>query len=132
MKCLKCGRETEQTFCDLCRADMEKNPVKPGAILLLPKERTVERKPQARHAQVPLETVVQSQRRTIRRLSRGVAVLVALLILMTGICIRILASPSSRPVGQNYSAVTKPSGETTITTVDSTEPAELEDSTKAS
>ena len=39
MKCLKCGRETDQTFCQACREEMEKYPVKPGTIVLLPKER---------------------------------------------------------------------------------------------
>lgn len=134
MKCLKCGRETEQTFCETCRADMERNPVKPGTILLLPKERKIERKPQTWHPQVPLETVVKGQRRLIRRLSRGIAVLTALLLLLAGFTIRLLSDSNARPVGQNYSAVTKPSDETTESSQlasDATAPAELEDFTKA-
>ena len=114
MKCLKCGRETDQTFCEKCRAEMEKYPVKPGTIVLLPKERPSNKKPQPRHQAAPPEETVRSQRRTIRRLSRAVAVLLVLLVL-TGIAIVQLVERSAKPaVGQNYSTVTKPSEESTL------------------
>ena len=110
MKCIKCGRETDQTFCEKCRAEMEKYPVKPGTIVLLPKERPANKKPQPRHQATPPEEKLRSQRRTIRRLSRAVAVLLVLLVL-TGIAIVQLVEKSAKPaVGQNYSTVTKPSG----------------------
>ena len=114
MKCLKCGRETDQTFCEKCRAEMEKYPVNPGTIVLLPKERPANKKPQPRHQTAPPEETVRSQRRTIRRLSRAVAVLLVLLVL-TGIAIVQLVQRSAKPaVGQNYNTVTKPSEETTL------------------
>ena len=75
MRCLKCGRESEETFCRICQEEMEKYPVKPGTIVLLPKERTEEKKPAPRKPQVPPETVIRGQRRTIRRLSGGIAAL---------------------------------------------------------
>ena len=37
MKCVKCGRDTDQTFCESCRDDMARYPVKPGTIVQLPK-----------------------------------------------------------------------------------------------
>ena len=114
MKCIKCGRETDQTFCEKCRAEMEKYPVKPGTIVLLPKERPANKKPQPRHQATPPEEKLRSQRRTIRRLSRAVAVLLVLLVL-TGIAIVQLVEKSAKPaVGQNYSTVTKPTGESTL------------------
>ena len=114
MKCIKCGRETDQTFCEKCRAEMEKYPVKPGTIVLLPKERPANKKPQPRRQATPPEEKLRSQRRTIRRLSRAVAVLLVLLVL-TGIAIVQLVERSAKPaVGQNYSTVTKPSGESTL------------------
>ena len=116
MKCIKCGRETDQTFCEKCRAEMEKYPVKPGTIVLLPKERPANKKPQPqpRRQATPPEETLRSQRRTIRRLSRAVAVLLVLLVL-TGIAIVQLVERSAKPaVGQNYSTVTKPSGESTL------------------
>ena len=41
MYCLKCGREVyeDQVFCSDCIAVMEKYPVKPGTVILLPKRR---------------------------------------------------------------------------------------------
>ena len=38
--CLKCGRPCaeDQTFCPECLADMEKYPVKPGVVVLLPQQ----------------------------------------------------------------------------------------------
>ena len=45
MQCLKCGREIDDSlsFCDGCRAQMEKYPVRPDAIVQIPK-RTVSQK----------------------------------------------------------------------------------------
>ena len=113
VKCLKCGRETDQTFCEKCRAEMKKYPVKPGTIVLLPKERPGRKAP-SRHQATPPEETLRGQRRTIRRLSRAVAVLLVLLVL-AGIAIVQLVERSAKPaVGQNYSAVTKPSEESTL------------------
>ena len=90
MRCLKCGRESEETFCRICQEEMEKYPVKPGTIVLLPKERTEEKKPAPRKPQVPPETVIRGQRRTIRRLSGGIAALVALVVLLGAMTLHLL------------------------------------------
>lgn len=41
MNCMKCGQETvdEHVFCEKCLAVMEKYPVRPGAVVMLPRRR---------------------------------------------------------------------------------------------
>ncbi len=123
MICLKCGRESDQTFCDLCRAEMEKYPVKPGTIVQLPKDRrTFGKRQQPRRPVVSLETRIEMQKLTIRRLSRAVAVLLTLVVLLGLVIFRMLRGTNQRPTGQNYSTVTtKPSEDVTAPTVASEE-----------
>ena len=117
MNCLKCGRETDQTFCESCREIMARYPVKPGTIIQLPKDRTASR---TRHNQnwrsgMTLETQVENQKRTIRRLGWTIVILALLLL---GVCVTmfwLLRIPNQPPVGQNYVSVTK-------TTEDPTQP----------
>ena len=114
MKCLKCGRETGQTFCEGCLEDMDRHPVKPGTIVQLPKDRSTSytRRNQNWQPMISLETRVEKQRQTIRLLSVTVVVLLLMLI---GCCITLLwtLQSQSRPsVGQNYSTVTKATEET--------------------
>lgn len=111
MQCLKCGRNTEGTFCPLCLEDMAKHPVKPDAIVLLPKERIAPKKVAPRHPVIPPEVTVENQRRLIRRLARCVAVLGTLLALMGFILFRVIEEESKPQVGKNYSTVTKPAEE---------------------
>lgn len=118
MKCLKCGRETDQTFCESCLEDMAYYPVKPGTIVQLPKDRSTS---YVRHNQnwrpmISPDTRIENQRKTIRRLSVTVVILLLLLI---GACVAFLwtlQSPTRPPVGQNYSAVTKATEDTSHTT----------------
>ncbi len=62
-KCLKCGREIpeDQTFCDSCLAEMDKYPVKPGVVVLLPHREKQSQKPvtRRRHSLLPLEDQVK-------------------------------------------------------------------------
>lgn len=136
MKCLKCGRETDQTFCPICREEMKKYPVKPGTIVLLPKDRPSGKKAPSRHPAVQPEIIIQHQRRIIRCLGRGFAALLVLTVFMGAAIVRLVEESGQRPVGQNYSTVTKPSEDTTAAatqSLDGTEqeaaiaPAELED-----
>lgn len=113
MKCLKCGRETDQTFCETCRAEMEKYPVKPGTIVLLPKERTPIRKPAPRYARTSLESVVKAQKKTIRRMGRAIAILAGLTAVLTAALIFLVENEQPMPLGKNYSTVTRPATETT-------------------
>lgn len=116
MRCLKCGRETDQSFCENCRAVMEKYPVKPGAIILLPKDRSaayIKRSVSRRTAIAP-EVRISAQRKTIRRLTTAVASLLVLILFMGFALFRIVSGGDTRPVGQNYSSVTKAAEETTV------------------
>lgn len=122
MKCLKCGRETDQTFCADCRAEMEKYPVKPGTIILLPKERTPIQKPSPRHARTSLESVVKAQKKTIRRMGRAMIALLVLMAVMTGFLIRLLNDDQQIPLGKNYSTITRPVTETTERTEETLPP----------
>lgn len=120
MKCLKCGRETDQTFCESCREEMNRYPVKPGTIIQLPKDRSdsYARRNSSWRAMISPETQVENQKRTIRRLGKSVVVLAVLLLVLGFALVRIITNSSQPPVGQNYSAVTKP----TDTSEDATEP----------
>lgn len=115
MKCLKCGRETDQTFCDQCRAEMDRYPVRPGTIIQLPKDRTAayHRSGQNWHASVSMDDRLEAQRLTIRRLTRVVVGLAALVLILSLVISRLLSGNPQPPVGQNYSAVTKATGDVT-------------------
>ena len=115
MKCLKCGRETDQTFCDQCRAEMDRYPVRPGTIIQLPKDRTAayHRSGQNWHASVSMDDRLEAQRLTIRRLTRVVVGLAALVLILSLVISRLLSGNTQPPVGQNYSAVAKATGDVT-------------------
>ena len=115
MKCLKCGRDTDQTFCESCRDDMARYPVKPGTIVQLPKDRSASspRDNKDWRNVISAETQIENQKRVIRRLSMAVAVLALLLVGMGVGMFWILSGASQPKPGQNYSAVTKPSEDPT-------------------
>lgn len=119
MKCLKCGRDTRGTFCETCLADMERHPVEPGTIVLLPKERAPIKKAPARHAPPPPEVTVEIQRKAIRTMRRCIAVLSVMLLLMGFVLFRAIENDSKPELGKNYSTVTKPAEETTLETGES-------------
>lgn len=126
MKCLKCGRETSQTFCDNCREDMARYPVKPGTIVQIPKDRTASytRYIQNRRPRIPPEVQLENNRRTIRRLGWTIAVLAVLLLGSCSALIWILKSPTQPPLGQNYTSVTKSTEDPTQPTTASDTDAE--------
>ena len=110
MNCLKCGRETpaEQVFCEKCRLEMEKYPVKPGTVVLLPRrtDHGPSKKVSRRRTIAPEEQV-----RILRKWVRGLLIGLVLSILLCA----VLAYPAYRylmedhfKIGQNYSVVTTP------------------------
>ena len=115
MKCLKCGRETDQTFCESCREDMARYPVKPGTIVQLPKDRAASSPRDNRDwgNVISAETQIENQKKVIRRLSMAVAALALLLVGMGVGMFWILSGVNQPKPGQNYSAVTKPSEDPT-------------------
>ena len=115
MNCLKCGRETDQTFCEGCREEMARYPVKPGTIVQLPKDRAASSPRDNRdwRNEIDLETQIENQKRSIRRLRRAVLILTLLLAAMGIGMFWMLGGKSQPRPGQNYSAVTKPSEDPT-------------------
>lgn len=107
MNCLKCGQEcmNEDVFCQNCLLEMEKYPIRPGTVVLLPRKRepAVIRKTPKRHGPTAEEQ--------IKGLRKQVFILTVLLILcMTAIV--LMFKPTMHyvldehvPVGQNYSSV---------------------------
>ncbi len=109
MHCVKCGREVveDNVFCNTCLAEMEKNPVTPGTVVLLP---TPEKKPARKtsfkkHILSPEEQLSRLKKR-IKRLR----ILVAVLLLAAGILAYVTSQVISeldlqRLLGQNYSTI---------------------------
>lgn len=120
MLCMKCGREieAEQVFCEECLAGMEKYPVKPGTVVLLPK-----RPPQSpikkavnhrRHPAIPLEEQVKKLKKRVVVLSCSLALAVAA---VAGLCWlelrQYLEEEDKLLPGQNYSSMTSDETEET-------------------
>lgn len=108
MHCLKCGRETSEdaVFCQDCLLDMEKHPVDPNEVVLLPKRASSQVvKKTTRRRTIPVEE-------RLIRVKRRVRFLTALLILMT-LLVAAMCYPTvlffSRyrlRTGQNYTSIT--------------------------
>lgn len=113
MACLKCGRETEQMFCEDCRAVMEKYPVRPDAILLLPKARsaTAHKNPVRRQA-ISADAQIAALKHTVRALIIALVVLTLIVLAESAVVFHIVNGRDARPLGQNYSTATKPTDET--------------------
>ena len=76
MQCMKCGRDLElgQVFCGECQADMEKYPVKPGTVVLLPRYH----RPYVQPKKTVKRTVPpEEQIRKLKKRSRILALLLA-------------------------------------------------------
>jgi len=108
MNCMKCSREIEGegAFCQDCLLEMEKYPVQPGTVVLLPrrKENSFQKKTVKRHVPSPEEQITTLQRQ-IR--------LLFLLLVLCFVAIGIMFKPAMHyirdehiPIGQNYSTVT--------------------------
>ncbi len=108
MNCMKCGREMTDNgvFCVDCLLEMEKYPVDPGTVVLLPRRResSAQKKQVKRHAISPEEQVASLRK------------WVLVLILLLAACIAAIAlmfEPTMHyvrdehfEIGQNYSSVT--------------------------
>ena len=109
MKCLKCGRETDegQVFCSECREKMADYPVKPGTPVLLPRrseENTAARKAKW-HPAPSMEEQVQKLRRQNRILTAILCVVLLFLLVAGAMSIRYLLDKTPFRPGQNYSSM---------------------------
>lgn len=108
MNCMKCGLEIteEAAFCQNCLAEMEKYPVEPGTVVLLPrrKESLSAKKTVKRHTP-SLEEQIATLRKAVK--------FMAILLVLCFIAIALMFKPTMHyvldehvPIGQNYSTVT--------------------------
>ena len=107
MVCMKCGREAPegQSFCQDCLLEMEKYPVKPGTVVLLPKRReTASPKKPPRRRTVSPEEQLRILKKRVRVLTALLVLLLAMLASLVYPAARYLMSLQRRP-GQNYSSI---------------------------
>lgn len=106
MECIKCGRETDQTFCLECREKMRAYPVDPRTVVKLPnKPDYSQRRNVRRSAPVTPEMKIEQLKLRIRRLLIAVLCLfVVIVILCTESYLQIRKARQPLP-GQNYSVV---------------------------
>ena len=108
MNCMKCGRETrgEDVFCQDCLTEMEKYPVDPGTVVLLPrrKESAAVKKSQKRHTPSSEELIAGLRQQKMALL---------FLLMVCIIAIALMFEPTMHyvreehyEIGQNYSSVT--------------------------
>lgn len=109
MNCMKCGRESgpEQVFCADCLAEMEKYPVKPGTVVMLPpqpKQTQMRRQPRRRATLSP-EEQVKFLKKQVRLLVGLLALALAMLIAVSSFALwRMDEEDVDILPGQNYSS----------------------------
>ena len=107
MNCMKCGQETEneQVFCQHCLQIMEKYPVRPGTVVLLPRRReAVVKKVVKRHTIAP-EEQIKALRKQLAILWIVLVVCLAAIVLMMNPTLHY-ALDKHVEIGQNYTTVT--------------------------
>ena len=119
MNCIKCGREldSEGVFCAECLAVMERHPVKPGTVVLLPPrrpEQTSKKQPRRRRILTPEEQI-----RCLKRRNRILTGILVLMLIAAGLFGYIAQEALGRLDiqkfwGQNYSSITDSSSGATI------------------
>ena len=108
MNCMKCGRESEDdnVFCQNCLLEMEKHPILPETVVLLPRRResAVTKKATKRHIPTADEQIAE-----LREWVRILLVIVVVCI----VAIAFMFKPTMHyvrdehvEIGQNYSSVT--------------------------
>ena len=107
MICMKCGRETdaENVFCQSCLLEMEKYPVQPGTVVLLPRRReaAVIKKPPKRHIPTAEEQIKQL-RKWLMILTLLLAAAVTAIVWMFNPTMHYVMDQHFE-IGQNYSTV---------------------------
>ncbi len=110
MNCLKCGQETvdEKVFCEKCLKVMEKYPVRPGAVVMLPRRREPSGMKKTPKRHVP---TLEEQVKVLRK--RVIILTVVLIFCLAAIALMInptlhYALDEHVEIGQNYSTVVSP------------------------
>ena len=116
--CMKCGRELKPgtVFCDGCLAEMEKYPVKPGIVVLLPNQHNSHQKqpPRRKHPAVSPEEQVAKLKKRITSLWMALMLALAVMAALGWYTVTdLLEDDEIRFLpGQNYSShsSSEPSG----------------------
>jgi hypothetical protein len=108
MNCMKCGREISEpdVFCPECLRDMEKYPVEPGAVVLMPRRKETYYQKKAPKRNTP------SAEEQLAVLRKRMALLILLLVMCIA-AIVLMFKPTMHyirdehyEIGQNYNTVT--------------------------
>ena len=107
MNCMKCGREVSEdnVFCADCLLEMEKYPVEPGTVVLLPRRResSIPKKQVKRHSPAPEEQIA-SLRKRLLILTLLLIACIAAIVLMFELTMHYIKDEHFE-IGQNYSSV---------------------------
>ena len=117
MNCMKCGRETEndQVFCRDCLQVMEKYPVLPGTVVLLPRRRESAYLKKLPKRHVPTsEEQIAALRKCVRILAIALTICIVAIILMFHPTMHYVLDEHVE-VGQNYTSVITNQTETVLT-----------------
>ena len=108
MNCIKCGRDItdNNVFCQECLAQMAEYPVKPGTPVVIPNHNPIRRAPARKPRAPEPEDVICRQRKIIRLLSIGAAVLFIAWALTAAMAVRLLMDEDRTPIGQNFGITT--------------------------
>ncbi len=107
MNCMKCGRELpdEGVFCIDCLLEMEKYPVDPGTVVLLPRRRdSYSQKKQIKRHAPPLEEQISALRKRMLILILLLMACITAIVLMFEPTMHYLRDEHFE-IGQNYSTV---------------------------
>ena len=107
MNCMKCGRETrgEDVFCQDCLIEMQKYPVQPGTVVLLPRRKDSSSKKAAkRHTPPPDELIANLRRQKLTLLVLLIACVIAIVLMFKPTMHYV--RDEHYEIGQNYSSVT--------------------------
>ena len=108
-KCPKCGRDAAENmaFCAECLAQMEKYPVKPGVVVLLPRRNALPKPPRRRHHAIPPEEQIQRLKKRISALTLALILALASAGIFGWLALSdLLKEVDVRLPGQNYSSQT--------------------------
>ena len=106
MNCMKCGRETEneQVFCQGCLQIMEKYPVRPGTVVLLPRRRESTIKKTVKRHVIPAEEQIKILKKQKMILWFVLVFCIAMIVMMINPTLHY-ALDKHVEIGQNYTAV---------------------------
>ena len=115
MNCMKCGREiaAEDVFCADCLAEMEKYPVQPGTVVLLPKRRDNSSvKKAAKRRVITAEEQLAGLRKWVIWLALALIACIVAIVLMFKPTMHYIRDEHFE-IGQNYSTVIPAAAPTT-------------------